>query len=513
MKHQGRRGLLAAMGAAAVGGALALGGAVAANAATGAQPVPTASTVTITKCEQPAELGDPATGLPDAGLCADNTGIEGVTFDYYLVTGTGVDGAKDIGTNEGQIYAAGLTVNTAPIGDTETGSFDATSASGVTTKVLPRGLYVVKEASAPAGVTPSLPFLLAVPMTDPDGLETWLDTIYVYPKNAKITATKGVENAESYVVGDDVTWTINAGIPRNPNPNYGESEEAPQFIAPDSYQIWDTLTDAELTTTIDQVNVTAPADLIKGEDGDYTVELVENENDTTTVKVIFTPAGLAKLATAVNDNADAVVTVTIETEVMASGVIENAAQIFPNEDSLPGVDDEGNPLSTNDATIQYGEFDVVKSSTKTGADLDGAQFRVYNDLDEAKAASDKYLTPSTNNTGLWTTDEDGKLTIDGLRDSDFADGEGLEEGATAYVTYYLVEVKALDGHQLYPEPIPVIVTQDTADVQVTNVANEGGFVLPLTGGMGTLILTVGGLALLALVLMVARRRRALETVE
>jgi LPXTG-motif cell wall-anchored protein len=45
---------------------------------------------------------------------------------------------------------------------------------------------------------------------------------------------------------------------------------------------------------------------------------------------------------------------------------------------------------------------------------------------------------------------------------------------------------------------------------ITNVEKNAGFTLPLTGGSGTAALTIGGIAILAAVLVVARRRRAYE---
>jgi LPXTG-motif cell wall-anchored protein len=59
----------------------------------------------------------------------------------------------------------------------------------------------------------------------------------------------------------------------------------------------------------------------------------------------------------------------------------------------------------------------------------------------------------------------------------------------------------------------VNVTAAGVDVATTTIAdapNSTGFTLPLTGGTGTLILTVLGAGLLVAVLVIARRRRARE---
>lgn len=513
MKNNKKRGILASAGALVTAVALALGGAAAAQAAP-PQPVPANSQVTITKLEQPATAGGTATGAPIGSL--PSATIDGVVFDYYLVTNTGAGQTNDIGTNAGQGYAAGLTASSAPISGAATGSFPATASGGVTTLTLPRGLYVVKESSAPAGVVPAVPFLLAVPLTNPTDPTKWLDNIYVYPKNAKISAAKTVSNATKFVVGDTVTWTIDTAIPRVPNP-----AGSPAFLATDAFVVQDTLTNAQLTTTASatDLRVTAPAGLTRGtgSDGDYNVVLdTTTDPAKTTVKVVFTAAGLGKLAQAVNADANAKVTVELDTVVKATGKILNSASIFPNQTSIT----DSKPIVTDPAEVRYGNYNVQKTSSdasKTGAALDGAVFRVYTNLTDAKAGNANFLKPSTQPSGEWTTANGGHLSITGLRDSDWANG-AQQSSSALNQTYYLVEVKALPGHQLLAEPIAFQVTQTTGvsapgwvkDLDVQNQATTGGFVLPLTGGMGTAILTIGGIAILAIVLLVARRRRDAE---
>lgn len=121
------------------------------------------------------------------------------------------------------------------------------------------------------------------------------------------------------------------------------------------------------------------------------------------------------------------------------------------------------------------------------------------------------MTTSSNSEGVWTTTADGSVRIEGLRYSYFANGEVDNEGPLAQ-KYWLVETKALEGHQLLAEPIEFEVTSfDGSNVYtVTNSANTNGFVLPLTGGTGTALLTLLGVILLGVVLFVARTRRNSE---
>lgn len=497
-----KRGLLATVGTALAAAALVLSGSVAANAAT--LPVPTQSVVTITKLSQPATPGAPANGTQQS-LPSGSSPIAGVTFDYYLVTDTGIGGSNDIGTQAGQVYASGLTAATAPISATKTDAFAATGSNGQTTKTLSRGLYVVKESSAPAGVTPAAPFLLAVPLTDPVNRDAWLSTIYVYPKNAQVGATKTV-GSESLTVGGDVTWTISADIPRNANP-----AGSPAFVAPDAFEIDDTLRDAELklsTTASPAISVKAGSTaLTLGTH--YTVTPVA-ASGTTTQQIVFTGAGLAALATAVNADPNAKVVATLVTTVQKAAVIGNVAKVFPDKQSKTN----NTPITTPKAETKYGAYLLnKKSSDATVSDLSGAQFRVYASQAAAIAGGNDFLTTSTNAAGLWTTAANGQVSVGGLRYSGWVNGAAVTSGQTGYQTYWLAEVKALPGHQLLAAPVSFTVDDNSATqtVSIVNQKTTGGFVLPLTGGSGVVLFSVFGVGILAAVLIVARLRRRSAT--
>lgn len=512
MKNNKRRGVLATGWAFLTTMMLAVGGTAAQAALPLPQPVPDESLVTITKLAQPDVLGDRADGT---ALNTDTVDlydkIGGVVFDYYLVEGTDADGDYDVRTNAGQEYAAGLTVESAPIDvDKKTGSFDATHGTqGTTTATLESGVYVIKEdpRSVPAGVTPAAPFLLTVPMTDPDTEDAWLGHIYVYPKNAQIGAEKTVENADKFVVGDEVTWTINVDIPRIPNPDYTAAPN-PEFIAAEYFRIDDTLDTTKLE--YDNAIVTVGDDALVV-DVDYTLEqdttTIEGMN---TVKIKMLERGLVKMAEAVNADADAQVTVQLVTTVLKAAEIDNTAQVYLGDaDSEWGKD----PLNTPAADVKYGSVEVTKTSSVAESNLEGAEFELY--LSKAAAISldeNGKVTPTDNNgivQSSWTTDDNGKFTIEGLRYSNYADGEPLLAGDSRIQTYWLVEVKALDGHQLLPEPIEITVDGENDGLvleTVANQANTGGFELPLTGGQGTALLTVAGIAILGAVLFMGRRR-------
>lgn len=529
MRKHTKRGFLASVSAMVTTVALALGGAAAAHANTESQPVPDESQVTITKLAQPEELGERATGEQ---ISTDGySGVGGVVFDYYLIPGTQAGGDDDIGTNDGQEYAAGLTPDsgdvTGAVGDgtNPTGSFEPTlTPSGVTSTVLDRGLYLVQERpeSVPAGVTASAPFLLSVPLTDPENLNAWLEHIYVYPKNSVIEGEKTVINsgADQITVGSDVTWTINTDIPRVENPAY-DGTGTDQFIATDLFRIDDTLQADELELSggfqegnNESIVVSAGGTaLVEGED--YNIIPID-DGDAYTYQILFTETGRQALASAVNEAPTAQVTVELTTTVLQADEITNSANVYPNSDSETG----NNPLVIPGTDVRYGSVNFSKVSTGTELeDLSGAVFQLYSTQAAAQSLDQDFRVTPTDNEGnvqdSWETDSEGLFNVEGLRYSGYADGESFDASDDRYQTYWIVETTTLDGHQLLAEPLEITITGDADGdgFEISNQHNTGGFELPLTGGAGTLWLTIAGIAILAAVVLTARRRRAAANAE
>ncbi|KAM9863412.1 SpaH/EbpB family LPXTG-anchored major pilin [Leucobacter sp. BZR 635] len=513
-----KRGLFASAAAFATAVALALGGAVSAQATTNST-MPESSGLVITKLEQPDTSGVPATGLPQT---SDLPAIPGVGFEAYQVPLE-----NDPLTNDGQREIAGFTLAEAQaaVAGASAGRTGVTDANGQIHwqtaaaegqrdgQDLQAGLWLVRETSTPAGVVPAGDFIVAVPLTHPTERNTWLDTIYVYPKNHTVTGSKTVDNDGEFVVGDTVTWTITIDNPSARDTTTGE------YFAADMLQVVDELTEAYLTTALDGsgMTVTAPAGLVKGTHYEVTVV---SDGGKRTVTVDFTEAGLAKLV----ETPTAAVVLKLETKIEQVGVIENSArfststsQTTPGE--IPGT------------SMKYGSYALVKLSEgapeESAVSLAGAEFMVFTSEEDAlaakagdQAALDRAVRPEVTvpgydrDAGTWTTNADGRVDITGLRYSGFADGESFGESDDRYVTYWLVETQSLDGHQLLAQPVSFIVDEDSATQTAETIVNQydrGGFVLPLTGGTGTLLLTIGGIALLITVLLIARRRQHATT--
>lgn len=192
--------------------------------------------------------------------------------------------------------------------------------------------------------------------------------------------------------------------------------------------------------------------------------------------------------------------------------------------------------SADTATVYTYQLDVTKvDGIDTNKALAGAVFRLYrNDTDAHGVTIKRYaevtdgkLTGSTttppaiteplSNTDktLLTSDASGKFSI-----------AGLDAGI-----YYLEEIKAPDGYNKMADPVRVTITPEfssnvlnalkydvdgvpgtgniTSGIVSVQVKNNAGATLPSTGGMGTTLFYVVGVALMlgAAVVIVAKKRQ------
>jgi LPXTG-motif cell wall-anchored protein len=147
--------------------------------------------------------------------------------------------------------------------------------------------------------------------------------------------------------------------------------------------------------------------------------------------------------------------------------------------------------------------------------LSGAKFKIADT--EANAKAGNYLRKTADGAVVdpsdsrwasatdWeaTSASDGTFSFDGVEDytsvvEKKADGTYAE--TKTYCSYYLVETQAPDGYNLPDSPFKIEFTEATSkeDTNWTiskDVTNTNEFTLPLTGGMGTMLLTLAGILL------------------
>lgn len=364
-------------------------------------------------------------------------------------------------------------------------------------------------------------------------------TITVY--NEKPSLEKSVKNAnESYdndtdvSVGDTVTWKVEASVPSNVNKleTYKLTDKMSDALT------WEDKTNAKLEiTTNNSTTLTENTDYILKVPGDNT------KGGTWTID--FTNDGKTKLATS---NVK-VITVTFNTKLNENAKIGSKGNLNdaeldysnaiyptedpdnPNKDNTPGED-----IIKDQAIVYSFQMNVLKVDGKRNTPLRGVKFDLYS-----------YTGKETNPTEADLKGSDGKRIAQDLTTD--------EEGKTQYKglkngTYYLVETETVtneDGkrYNLLKEPVKVEIkvayttkTETTIDKETngnvtaaTTVKNETftggdtgsvgtftvtvknytGFDLPITGGMGTVLFSIAGFALMAgaaFVLLKGRRKDA-----
>lgn len=509
-----KRGLRAGIAAVATTALLLLSGGVAAQAAP-AFPTQDGSII-VHKFEQPAQNGADNDGLELPGNATNGwKPLAGAEF-----TAKKVDGI-DLSTNEGWLAAQDLTVDEAAKRVSGAGvKSGLTNAAGeATIKPLPIGLYFVEETTTPSGHIGAAPFLVAIPMTHPTELDKWITDVHVYPKNALI-GSKDVEDKDSIKLGDAVVWTIKGAV---------QAPASGQSIT--GYAIADKL-DGKLTYSAAKpavATITQPAgagQLVAGTD--YTVK---HFPDTNTVAAILTKSGLDKLTAAKKSNPATQVQLVVPTTVNAVGAIENTGLIFPNGEGVDqafGTDptDPTDPTlppcvencyETPGAITKWGNIDFTKvNNDKPATGLAGAEFQVYAVDPASPGATALTLDVAGTPTSTFVSKADGKVSIPGLRYSNWANGAAIADDHADFQPYWIVETKAPEGYELLAKPIKVkvnesVVVMDGAAsgdlVNVVNVKKNAGFTLPLTGSSGTLMLTAGGVLLLVIGGALAIRRK------
>ena len=194
---------------------------------------------------------------------------------------------------------------------------------------------------------------------------------------------------------------------------------------------------------------------------------------------------------------------------------------------------EVNTKETNKVTFDYSNYPYVENSHKQKTDtvdvttfaikidkyvkndehakLANAKFDLYRTATHAEVIAGSAVNiPYTNVNGI-------KLESDLVTDANgTATFAKYEANGTNY-DYYLVETQAPSGYNILDNAVRVNFTdtevEATAGVYTVKVPNSSGILLPITGGTGTVIFTIIGIALMvgAVVLFVVSRKKAKES--
>lgn len=197
-----------------------------------------------------------------------------------------------------------------------------------------------------------------------------------------------------------------------------------------------------------------------------------------------------------------------ETAIMGQEIPNDVELDFDNGHGHITVPGEVTPPVTPTVWTGGAKFKKVDGSNSTVV-LPGAEFKIATDsagttflkwTTELIDANDstKFVTPVAGEDIVLKSDATGIFEVKGLKGG----------------TYYLVETKAptVNGKQynLLRDPAQFEITKTSyEDANTMSVLNNSGLQIPQTGGIGTVIFTVAGLALMATAIVLFRKKRKL----
>lgn len=320
----------------------------------------------------------------------------------------------------------------------------------------------------------------------------------------------GAADNGSAQVGDVVTFTLTSAVPDMSD--YTTFYFAFNDTLSNGLKVVDN-TGADVVDgdnlTIDGLTVTIDGETVTG----YTVSLHSN-----VLKVEFTNLKSVTQAAEAEDIGKAIV-VTYKAMITEGAVVGNPAlntvKVEYSNDPTTGTTGESTPDESDVFTY---EIDVNKWSTEADGitgNLAGAEFKLTTDkageqVVELIATEDGYRVAKPDEVGVnsFTTTEVGDITI-----------SGLEAG-----TYYLHEVAAPEGYNKLKAPIEIkieMTNEETGAATITvngkpatgdgsttvDVENKKGIELPETGSIGTIGLTVAGVAIVLVGVFAPRKKK------
>lgn len=493
--------------------------------------------------------------------------LDGVTFTYYMLK----DAAQlELFKKTPKAYDTTEKVE-AVANVTKVGTI--TTANGQGAEVdLDEGYYWFVESGKPTTVSSSIavPFGISIPVMNQTKVGTnevgtvYLNKVHVYPKNVtgdeptpKKTVGNEVNKNESHNVGDLHTWFLQTTIPGNIG-DYEKIVLNDVFYKGLTYKGkvevylgYDGITQGKVSLTegTDYTIVQPAVDKKFTKEIDSTTDVPADEK----FSITLTADGIKKLAVNYQTVKDAAGDKEVKLYATVQTVINEDAKMgtdIPNEFDLTFKTKDGkekNKKPDTPPTVNTGGKKFVKvSETEVTKKLPGAVFTIYDGdtqivwtqalIDANKAAIDaeKFCkndqgekfdndTPEVGQPIYLKSDNDGLFEIKGL---EYSKWEKTElNGDTTEIThsYKLKEVKFPEGYAGNKDTeIPFTVDKNSYKTDATgypaNTHDEKGNMLvknkdltiPPTGGIGTVIFAVAGIALMGGAFVAIKKRSAEE---
>ena len=420
--------------------------------------------------------------------------VDTTTGEYKNIT-TGLESILTTKATEGVDSAALLTAcNTLSL----TGGTDYTYATGdALTKTiynLADGVYYLKVKSAPEGVnvTSVTNSVFALPYYT--GSE-WVNEVTVNaaekitdgtPTVSKKFTNNATASSISEFIGKDVSFTLTGSV-------VGSTTEKAK-----SYQFVDTMSAGLTYKALTSVNLVKA----NGTKTDITSSVTYYAKTGTTdnsFTLTIDPTVLANDDFYSNVSVEAVYTATVNTNAVIGGAGN------PNKVDLSYTNsyNQTSKIEGNEVKVFTFDLTVVKvDANNTATKLNGAGFTLYTDL-----ACTSVATNGSEKVTSGTEVVDGKDVDKGI-----ATFTGIKAG-----TYYLKETTAPAGYNINSTVYKVNISDNGT---VTNANGETitqvevgdtPLLTPNTGGMGTMMFTIGGAALIAcagVLFLIVRKKKA-----
>lgn len=216
-------------------------------------------------------------------------------------------------------------------------------------------------------------------------------------------------------------------------------------------------------------------------------------------------------------------TVTYYAKVNANAVVTEK-----NSASLEYGNDQSNTTTTKPSEAKTPTYPLQIHKLIKGQNssyLADATFRLYKTEQDAKANTNPITVTGSN--GSYTVDPTSQnYDMVSIGEGTTLGSMNLKLNGLAAGDYWLVETKAPDGYSGITAPIKITITKSTdtdvnnwtiskdntkEDDKIIDIENSAGTILPGTGGMGTILFTVVGVALILVVaasFVISRRKRA-----
>ena len=431
---------------------------------------------------------------------------------------------------------------------TETDATGHTSASD-----MEQGLYLIVETRVPENVTSTCnPFFVSLPMTTIDGA-AWNYDVTVYPKNqtgnpdlektvreaknstGKNTGsltdiTDGYAHTATASVGDTVDYQIISTLPTITSKASSLSE----------YTYVDTMSKGikynKQDVVIEFFRDSACTDKITtwAEDsGTFAVTYDDAAANTMTIRM--TDTGLAEIneaATVYTDSvkrgySDCTMRVTYAATLTADAKMGDTDN--PNEVVLTWKRTNTTYFGTlKDCchVYTYG-IDVLKQFSDNGGNVRNVKFRLHNDTDDCYIIAEqkdgvyyaKGFTAKKADATTFVPNSSGHIVVKGLEDDAYSLTEiATDKGYVLLKEAVKIVIKTAENGQCEKCGAKLLTASATVngkDVTMTDgnaivpltVINNPGFDLPKTGGYGTWMFTVGGVALLGAAAFIVIRSR------